>query len=86
MRAGWDPEDNALRGMVRGHGASVYETAAFFSLADGLPAEFEMGECSCPVEFSCKHVVALVLSALCPWAAGDGPAEEPSAACVGAVA
>ncbi|MGN6680211.1 MAG: SWIM zinc finger family protein, partial [Streptosporangiaceae bacterium] len=66
LRAGWDPEDNALRGMVRGHGASVYETAAFFSLADGLPAEFEMGECSCPVEFSCKHVVALVLSALAP--------------------
>jgi superfamily II DNA or RNA helicase len=69
-RVTWDAEDNALRGMVRGHGASVYEAAAFFSLSDGLHAEFEMGECGCPVEFSCKHVVALVLSALAPGSAG----------------
>ena len=60
------PEDTALRGTVRGQGGNVYQAAAFFSLADGLPAEFEMGECSCPVEFNCKHVVALVLSALAP--------------------
>jgi len=77
VRARWDPEDNALRGMVRGHSTSVYETAAFFSLADGLPAEFEMGECSCPVEFSCKHVVALVLSALAPGPAGTARPESP---------
>jgi superfamily II DNA or RNA helicase len=70
LHAAWDPEDNALRGMVRGHGTSVYEAAAFFSVADGLPAEFEMGECSCPVGFYCKHVVALVLSALTPGSAG----------------
>jgi superfamily II DNA or RNA helicase len=66
LRSRWDPEDDALRGKVRGQGASVYETAAYFSLTDGRPAKFEMGECSCPVEFSCKHVVALVLSALAP--------------------
>src|SRR5436190_6278119 len=66
LRARWDPEDDALREKVRGQSASVYETAAYFSLTAGLPAKFEMGECSCPVEFSCKHVVALVLSALAP--------------------
>ena len=77
LRARWDPEDYALRGMVRGHGTSVYETAAFFSLTDGLPAEFEMGECSCPVEFSCKHVVALVLSALAPGSPGTARPESP---------
>ncbi len=77
LRARWDPEDNVLRGLVRGHGTSVYETAAFFSLSDGLPAEFEMGECSCPVEFSCKHVVALVLSALAPASPGTARPECP---------
>jgi superfamily II DNA or RNA helicase len=62
----WDPEETALRGMVRGQGGSVYQTTAFFSLAAGRPAVFEMGECSCPLEFNCKHVVALVLSVLEP--------------------
>jgi superfamily II DNA or RNA helicase len=81
LHAAWDPGDDALRGMVRGHGASVYEVAAFFSLARGLPAEFEMGECSCPVGFSCKHVVALVLSAFIPASAGAArPARSRPAA------
>ena len=77
LRIAWDPEDNALRGMVRGHGSNVYQAAAFFSLADGRPAEFELGECSCPVGFNCKHVVALVLSALAPGPAG---AAQPQSA------
>ena len=77
LRARWDPEDNALRGMVRGHGTGVYETAAFFSLTDGLLAEFEMGECSCLAEFSCKHVVALVLSAFAPGSPGTARPESP---------
>jgi uncharacterized Zn finger protein len=66
LQAAWDAEDTALRGMVRGQGGNVYQTAAFFSLADGRPAEFETGECSCPLEYNCKHVVALVLSVLEP--------------------
>ena len=70
----WDPEETALRGMVRGQGGSVYQTAAFFSLAGGS-AEFEMGECSCPLEFNCKHVVALVLSVL--EAGSPEPARAP---------
>jgi superfamily II DNA or RNA helicase len=66
----WDAADTALRGLVRGQGGHVYQTAAYFSLAGGRPAEFETGECSCPLEYNCKHVVALVLSVLEP-----GPAE-----------
>jgi superfamily II DNA or RNA helicase len=66
----WDPEDTALRGTVRGQGSNVYETAAYFTLTAGQPAEFDMGECSCPVGFNCKHVVALVLSVVSP---GPGP-------------
>jgi superfamily II DNA or RNA helicase len=62
--ATWDPADSALRGVVLGQGSRVYEVAAFFSLPAGRPARFAMGECSCPVGYNCKHVVALVLSAL----------------------
>lgn len=77
LHAAWDPENNSLRGTVHGHGTRVYETAAFFVLDDGPPAKFEMGECSCPVEFSCKHVVALVLSALAPGSPGKARPESP---------
>jgi uncharacterized Zn finger protein len=66
LYAAWDPDGDALRGVVRGQENRVYNTAAFFSLTRGLHADFELGECSCPVEFNCKHVVALVLSALVP--------------------
>ncbi len=59
----WDSSESALRGLVRGRAGNFYETAAFFSLTSGLPPEFEMGECGCPVEFNCKHAVALVLAA-----------------------
>jgi superfamily II DNA or RNA helicase len=64
LQASWDPERTALHGAVRGHGNRTYQVTAYLSLAAGRPAQFEMGECSCPVEFNCKHVVALVLSAL----------------------
>ena len=66
LYAAWDQDGDALRGVVRGQENKVYNTAAFFSLTRGLHADFELGECSCPVEFNCKHVVALVLSALLP--------------------
>ena len=66
LQTAWDPEDHALRGIVRGHGASIYQAAAFFSPAGGPPATFVAGECSCPVGFNCKHVIALVLTVLTP--------------------
>jgi len=71
----WDAENCALRGLVSGQGSSAYRVAAYFSLGSGRPARFEMGECSCPVEYNCKHVVALVLSALVP--GPDGPQPAP---------
>ena len=73
----WDAEETALHGTVRGQGGNVYQTTAFFSLADERPAEFEMGECSCPLEFNCKHVVALVLSVLEPGPPGSARPESP---------
>ena len=81
LYSAWDPDGDALRGLVRGHEDNVYNAAAFFSLTPGRPAEFELGECGCPVAFKCKHVVALVLSALVPGTPGStrpkGP--QPSA-------
>ena len=80
LHAAWDSENSALRGMVRGQGSNVYQAAAFFSLAGGLPAKFEMGECNCPVEFNCKHVIALVLSALSPVSSGTARPTRPQPA------
>jgi hypothetical protein len=56
----WDPSERALFGTVRGRGG-LYTTAAYF---DESSPEFELGQCSCPVGFNCKHVAALVLAAL----------------------
>jgi superfamily II DNA or RNA helicase len=64
LHVAWDPDGPALRGMVQGQGANVYHTSAFLRLDDGQPARFNEGECSCPVAYNCKHVVALVMSAL----------------------
>jgi len=66
MYADWNPAGDTLHGVVCGHENKVYHTSAFFSLTQRQPAEFELGECSCPVEFNCKHVVALILSVLVP--------------------
>lgn len=60
----WDPSERALHGTVCGRGGDIYATAAFFSSSDALPPEFELGQCSCPVGFNCKHVAALVLAAM----------------------
>ncbi len=38
LQATWDAEENALCGMVCGHGTEFYEAAAFFSLTIGRPA------------------------------------------------
>jgi superfamily II DNA or RNA helicase len=79
LHATWDREDNTLRGTVRGDGGHIYQAAALFSLRGGL-ARFEMGECSCPVEFNCKHVIAVILSALAPGSSGAVQPERPQPA------
>ncbi len=63
VRALWKLSAGALAGTVRGQYGNVYTTTARFSCPDGLVHRFERGECSCPVRYNCKHVVALVLTA-----------------------
>src|SRR5258706_14028072 len=74
VHAEWNSSECALRGLVRGQGGNFYATAAFFSLSSGLAPVFELAECSCPVEFNCKHAVALILNAT---AAMGPPAMAP---------
>jgi hypothetical protein len=59
----WDSADNALHGTVHGSSGDFYETTAYFAPAGRSSLEFEQGQCTCPVGFNCKHVVALVLTA-----------------------
>src|SRR6201996_9377040 len=80
LRVAWDPDGAALRGMVQGQGANVYHTSAYLTLAEGQPARFDTGECSCPVAYNCKHVVALVMSALATGTIEPEPAATPSVA------
>src|ERR1700761_5160995 len=79
LRVAWDPDGAALRGTVHGQGANVYHTSAYLTLPPGQPARFDAGECSCPVAYNCKHVVALVMSALAAGTMEPGPAASPSA-------
>ena len=79
MHAEWDSSESALRGLVRGSGGNFYATAVYFSLPSGLPAEYELAECTCPVEFNCKHAVALVLTAVLEMAPGEPLAVPPQA-------
>ena len=62
----WDPAAHMLHGKVVGNGA-IYSTSAELTSYDGALFRFNQGECSCPVGFDCKHVVALVLTV------ADGP-------------
>jgi superfamily II DNA or RNA helicase len=80
MYAAWDPDSDALRGVVCDQKNKVYNVAAFFSLTRGQPARFELGECNCWVAFNCEHVVALVLSALVPDTSGPARPEDPQPA------
>ncbi|WP_129668753.1 SNF2-related protein [Phytoactinopolyspora endophytica] len=60
----WDRAGNALLGRVRGQGRKVYSTVAFFEPSGGASYRLMRGACTCPVGVDCKHVVALVLTAL----------------------
>ncbi len=59
----WDRGRNELYGSVRGSTGSCYQTVAYFHPSARSVLEFDQGRCSCPVEYDCKHVVALVLAA-----------------------
>ena len=72
-RMSWDRGLNELYGSVRGSAGSCYETVAYFHPAGPSVLEFDQGQCSCPVGFDCKHVVALVLAAAQAQLARTGP-------------
>jgi superfamily II DNA or RNA helicase len=59
----WDSSEFALHGTVIGN-TDLYETSAYFVPDQAPLLEFEQGQCSCPVGFNCKHVVALVLTVM----------------------
>ncbi len=76
-RMSWDRSE--LYGSVRGSAGSCYETVAYFHPAGPSVLEFDQGQCSCPVGFDCKHVVALVLAAAQAQLARTGPARTAGA-------
>lgn len=75
----WDSSAHALHGKVRGRLGDFYETTAYFSSDEETLLAYEHGECSCPVGADCKHVAALVLTAIDPERA-RGIAARPSQA------
>ena len=72
-RMSWDRGLHELYGSVLGSAGSCYETVAYFHPAGPSVLEFDQGQCSCPVGFDCKHVVALVLAAAQAQLARTGP-------------
>jgi superfamily II DNA or RNA helicase len=71
----WDPADCVLEALVRGGHGTQYEVAVYFEHHGRHRLRYSFGECSCPVEMGCKHVVAAVLVA----AGGKGAVGEPAA-------
>src|SRR5689334_6593282 len=74
----WDEPESRLRGLVRGSGGNLYSTAVYFSGSSGQVGDVELAECTCPVEFNCKHAVALVLTVVMAVAPGELCAEPPA--------
>ncbi|MBB5786376.1 SNF2-related protein [Jiangella mangrovi] len=77
----WGPNDGIVTGNVIGSARQPYSTVAIMKPAGGGRFTFVEGRCSCPVGFDCKHVVALVATALSGGLPGDrqatneGPAD-----------
>ena len=75
----WDGADHVLRAVVRGSHGNYYETAVYFEPRRGPVGDTELtftfGDCTCPVGFDCKHVVAVAVTASS--AAGPAAAADP---------
>ena len=69
----WNEHERTLSARVVGSRA-VYSTTAYFD-DDSDRVAFVDSECSCPIGFACKHVVAAVLAAI----AGPGTRISPGA-------
>ena len=56
----WNPKSLELKGKVQGTRSNPYRAKASFKKGiSGL--RLDWGHCSCPVQFNCKHVAALLL-------------------------
>ncbi len=61
LSADFNAGQNFAVGRVRGSGARVYQCVVRLGKEkDGAP--FVVGQCSCPVGYNCKHVVAILLA------------------------
>ncbi len=65
----WDPSGLKVTGRVRGRAAEPYEVSVILTRRPGGQLRSMAGNCTCPVQFRCKHAVALLLSSL----PGTGP-------------
>lgn len=59
-----DPSEGHVSGVCRGSAANRYRVDASYRLSLLGSLEDLEGRCSCPVGFNCKHVVAVLLTAL----------------------
>jgi superfamily II DNA or RNA helicase len=55
-------ERDSIKGEARGSGGAVYRQSIQFKTRSGV--QRLDGQCSCPVSYNCKHVVAVMLTAL----------------------
>ncbi|WP_116951629.1 DEAD/DEAH box helicase [Jiangella endophytica] len=69
--------EGTVTGRVIGSARHPYTTLAILKPAGRGRYTFVEGRCTCPVGFDCKHVVALVMTALSGGGPGRGPAAEP---------
>ena len=54
-------EDGDIEGVVGGNGRQDYEQTIYVSVEEGIIID---GSCTCPVEYNCKHVVAVLFAYL----------------------
>ncbi|TDD66350.1 helicase [Jiangella aurantiaca] len=73
----WEPSDGIITGRVVGSARQPYSTLAFVRPAGPRNYVFVEGRCNCPVGFDCKHVVALVMTALSDGGPVRGRQPEP---------
>ncbi len=50
-----------IEGGVNGSGRNVYEQAIYVGVEDGVVID---GSCTCPMEYNCKHVAAVLFAYL----------------------
>nr|WP_199701831.1 SNF2-related protein [Jiangella rhizosphaerae] len=74
----WEPSQGVIKGRVVGSARQPYSTVAFVRPNGPRNYVFVEGRCNCPVGFDCKHVVALVMTALSDGGPVRGRQPEPA--------